>query len=872
MPSIYPLSPSDLETFTVVTNPARSYTSSSVNGSVGSIHVYPRHSQIQKDVQPDSSFAESAHDDSDLSSLLQSAQQSARSITNVLSGGLPVSASFRGLMEQYMDACAAQPQAERLKVALDVIRFTPPSVFNSNTLRKLVVKEQLNDFYRVAYPTAHWAYSNYNTLNFFTASMMPEDSVILYPNIDGGKGELVYHEGYCSGTYTPSGSFSFDFHINPRYTSHEPNGTFKAGTILHLSSTFALSLVTGSVKDVNGRPVGFRLLLQLNRSAEVSPSWVVSSNQNNSPSVNAPPGTVVPPTDLIFLSDDNCMWFNNWHHVVVRWGTEVVNHGTGTFNVDGKDVGTFFVPSGTITPSLKEISGSITPADLPFGTSQEEPTVLCLGNFFEGPNNTSSSMAQFFALDPATRDGLNVLWGDPGVETPASYKFRHPLNAELHDVCIRRTYASDFDIANSTIGPTFLDDSIAFYVPPFFVEQSPHRQFVNDHGGILVTPFEEIDGTTFTPFSVALSFGVAGHYINLENFVKDLGSQQFPLLHHLTASAIQTTTDAETCNEFLYADPFVAKRNLTILPCDDGLFIPIFQLLVSETLFRNLDDLGLPVHSFIGLDNMVMTGTLLFGPGTSDDGSQPASKVNSLANQQIGATPETPFAPAGPAMKNYVNTVQPVGSDVEAGAPLTIYQRTQDPSSNQVTFFDISNLFYGFQISPGTLTIKEPDLVLSSFVGAQVLSNTSSYVGPIGMTLADDGRGNVYRADCLTSQATWNSVGNLYYSEGLLVLKSPHVFFFGENQYALDFKGEQHVHVMKVDAFAPNNQLNSSSNPAYQQVPPTGYPNDPENKFVYISGINFHDRDLNVVMKTSLAQPIAKRPGDRILFKCKYDW
>ena len=941
MPSIYPLDPSDVETFTVVANPIRSYTSSSLQGSVGSVHIFPRHSLTQKDIQPDSSFVESAHDDSDLSSLLRQVQIVGRNLRNTsgfttatgvytcifedgqlvgvnypnaddpaeqptssslvyplvsssagvnyLVSGTTVmdgagvypalgtfqfsnqqlAANFPAILDQYLIGCAAQPQAARLQEVLDVQRFQPPADFNSNTLRKLVIKDQLNSYYRAVYPTAHWAYTNYNTLNFFTSSVTPSDSVIMYPNIDGDPGDLVYHENFCSGTYTPSGSFSFDFHINPRYTTDEPNGHFKAGTILHLSSTFCLSLVTGSSKDVNGRPVSFRLQLQLSRSADIPPSMI---RQDAAGVIHTGAlGTRPPPSDLVFLSDDNVLWLNNWHHVVVRWGTVYTNSGVGTFNVDGKDVGTFSAPFRQITPSLVDIANMLPPDHVPFAT-QEQPTVLCLGNYYEGPNNSDNAQAMFFALDPATRDGLNVLWQDNGVETPTSYSFKHPLNAEIHDLAIRRCYMSDLDISTSaSVGPVFLDNTFALYVPPFFVEQAPYRQFVNDHGGILVTPFEEVDGTTLSPFSVALSFGVAGHYINLENFVKDLGSRNFPMLYHLTGVAIQTSTDAEVCNDFLYSQPFVAKRNLTVLPCDDGLFVPSFQLLVSEGLARAVDDLGSDELSFINLDNMVATSTLLFGGGAFDDGTTPAAQANYFANTQIGATPETPFVASGPAFINYLKTITS-GSDVEAGAPLTVFQRTQDPSSNEVVIFDISNLFYGFRINPGSLTFTDPDLLFSSMVGSQALSNTASFVGPVSITLADDGRGNIYRADCLTSQSTWNSVGNVYYDEGLVVMKSPHVFYYGANQYSMYLRGEQHVHVMKVDAIAPNNQLNSSSNPAYLPVPPTGYPNDPEDTFVYITNILFHDSDLNVVMKTALAQPIQKRSGDRLLFKVKYDF
>jgi hypothetical protein len=919
MPSIFKVDPSDVETFTVVTNPIRTYVSSSTQGSTGSVFLFAHRSSTQKDVQPDSSFVESAHDDADLSSLLQAAQMVGKDIRNTTgftsatgsftarfaSGSLfsvgfpqvndpflrPVTASvvfpiasgsflvsgstvltgttgnyltsgsfqfnnadlaadFTAVLSQYMSGCTAQGQAERLKVVFDPIRFSPPPVFNSNTLRKLAIKDMLQTYYRTSYPTAHWAYTNYNTLNFFTASSVPTDTALLYPNIDGGNGDLIFHQGYCSGTYTPSGSFSFDFHINPRYQPSQRDGHFKAGTILHLSSTYALSLISGSAKDQNGRTVGFRLQLQLSHSADVSPSTVLP---------NSMPGPRAASTDLIFVSDDNSLQWNNWHHVVVRWGTDQINHGTGSFNIDLIDRGTFVIPSSTITP-------------LAYGGIQDGPTVLAMGNFFEGPNHGDYEQANFFAGDPALRDGLNVLTPETGIDEPIGYRFNHPLNAELHDVAIRRCYVSDYDIAASaSVGPTFLDKTFALYVPPFFVEQSPYRQFVNDHGGILVTPFEEVDGATTAPFSVALSFGVVGHYINLENFVKDFASEQFPLLHHLTGVAIQNTTDAETCNEFLYAQPFVVKRNLSILPCDDGQFVPSFQLLASETLTRAVDDLGLEELSFINIDNLVMTSTLLFGAGTSDDGTQPDAQVNQFANIQIGATPESPFTAAGPALVNYSNTVSS-GSDVEAGAPLTVFQRTQDPSSNEIVIFDISNLFYGFRMQPKSLFLQDSDILASSLLGSNIpLTNVNSH-GPVQVTLADDGMGNVYRADCLTPQSTWNSVGNVYYDEGLICLKSPHLYFFGQNQYALNLRGEQHVHVMKIDVFAPNNTLNSSSNPNFVSVPVNGYPNDVENDFVYITGINFHDTDLNVVAKTSLAQPIAKRPGDKILFKIKYDF
>jgi hypothetical protein len=482
-----------------------------------------------------------------------------------------------------------------------------------------------------------------------------------------------------------------------------------------------------------------------------------------------------------------------------------------------------------------------------------------VGNYYEGLNANSGSLSYFFAADPALRDGLIEINGVTGIETPNNFAFNHPLNAEIHDLAIRRKYVSDADIAvSSSIGPSYLnDDTYAFYLPPFFTEDSPFRQSVNGTGGVFQTPFEEIDGTTVDPFNVALSFGVAGHYINIENFTKDFANAVFPRLHHMTGVAIQNTTDLETANSFLYAQPFVRRRNLFIMPCDDGNFIPSYFLLLSESMHdKMVDDMGILQPSFITLDNMVSTASLLFGTDFGED--------TTFSDIMTGYTPEQPGLNPGPASAGFANMVAnsiAAGAyepGVQAGAPLSIYQRTRDPSSNEVTFFDVSNLFYGTRIMPTTISLQ--DAALSGSGGA------------VKVTLVDDGYGTLYRSDSFTKTANWNCVGNAFYDEGILTVKSPHLYFFGQEAYSLDFRGIQNVHVMKIDVMAPANQLNSSSNPTYLQLPPSTDPNESDTGYVYITGVNFHDSNFNVVMKTQLAQPIFKRFGDKLLFRVKQDF
>lgn len=787
--TIQDVSPDDIELFTIVTNPTRTFVSSSISGVTGSVYVFPRHSVIEKELRQLPAFLDATKNDSDLSSVLRDVVMQSKKSTNIMSNLLG-----------YMTGVNAQGISARKFKTLQVNRIIPPDHLTSDTFKKLMMKDVLMPYYRPTSPSYNFGFTNYHCLNFFTASSVRSDSVVLFPSLTNVPGSR-----YASGSYMPTGALSFDFYINPRYTTDSPGGDFRAGTLFHLSSTYAVSLVTGSSRDVNGYPDGFRIMLQLSHSADVLPSL-------------AKPGLRVSGSDLIFLSDDNSLRRNNWHHVIIRWGTFSVDQGTGSFVIDNNTRGTFNVPSASIAPA-------------PFVNSSNSD-VLCVGNYYEGTNTGVSSMAAFFAINPATREGLTVaLNNGSAIETPAVYKFNHPLNAEVHDLVIRKGYiTNDSIVSGSGKGPTSLTDAL-FYWPPFFTEESPYRQFVGDHGGVLQTPYFANDGTTIDPFNIALSFGVAGHYVNLENFGRDFVTGQYPRWMALTASEINTTTSASTVNDLFYNMPEVRKRNVTVLPCDDGNFYPNYDLIsaFSTASIKNVDGIDSPTPGLISLDKLLPTGSI-FRPINVDSGS--------IFSAVTGPSPDS-FA------------------TVPAGA-LTIFQRTRDPSSNEIVMFDMSNLFYGNRILPGSFVITD--------------KNISGTDGKVSITLRDDGLGNIYRANCFTSQSKWNSVGNIFYNEGLVLIKTPMIPFFGQDQFEVSFKGEQNIHTMRLNVIAPATTLNSSSNPAYLPLSASLATNTEDQQFVYITGLNFHDENLNVVMKTQLAQPVVKRVGERYMFKIKVDF
>jgi hypothetical protein len=835
--SVIRVNKSDVETFTLVTTPSRTYTSSSLTGSVGSVKVFPRLSKNEKDAESTGKF-----NDSKSAALVDSNFESeSKSIFKSVFINRSAGSSAYSDLDKYLTLVDAT-NAKKTET-LDVERFTPTTKFTKYTLSKNNVKDVLMRYYLSQYQHSDWAYTNYNSLNFFSAfsgtpqvQMVPTSSVLLYPN--AGDADVPSQTGYVSGSYCLSGAFSFDFHINPRYQFDGIDvNEFKAGTILHLSSCYALSVITGSKKDVNGNPLGYRLLLQLSHSADYPPSLVS-------------PGSY--PDNLVFVSDDNSLIYNNWHHVVVRWGTNMINDGTGSFIVDGTKRGNFVIPSGTIMP-------------LSF-VSSKNPDVLCIGNFYEGPNNSSTTaQSLFFSPENSTRDGVKQLTAVSS-EGPTNYSFNHPLKSELHDLSIKRYFVSDKEIEKSgSYGPglkAFNKSKFAFYVPPMFVEDTPIRRSVNGKGGILQTPFFEIDGTTDDPFNVAMSFGVNGHYINLENFTKDFSTGRFPRLLELSASAIDYTTTAQEANSFLYQQGAVAKRNLTILPCDDGKFDPNFSILSAEDYQNKFSNTaGVPNYSYINLDNLVSTASLLNG-GIGSNG--PDEFVEDL----YGASPETPGLPPGSAYSSYIDSINSSISNladdklfdrgVQKSAPLTIFQRTQDPSSNQVTFFNISNLYYGKKILPGSFVLRDTSL--------------SGSHGSIMITIKDDGMGNLYRADSETEHFTQGSVGNIFYNEGVVVIKSPHLYFFGKDQYEMSFRGVNNIHIMKYEILAGPGLLNSSSNPTYtSDLRASGDVQD-ISPFIYISGMYLHDENMNVVAKAKFAQPIIKREEDKVLFRVAFDF
>ena len=770
--SIIRLGKDNFERFSVIARPRRTFSSSSL-GVTGSVPVFARASSIEKDVDKPA-FADDEFSSDDPESLRLSII-SATGSTN-LSTEL---ASYLSGVNSLTRSVAKDKKVESL-------RFEPPFSLNSDYLRKSNIRQVLFPYYRVKNSYAHWAFTNYQCLNFFTSSTTPTGSAIIYNN------------GVTSGSrgpYTPNSAFSLECYINPRYQSLRSSQGYYPGTIYHLSSTFALSLCSGSSTDANGLADKFRLMLQVSSSAETRPNAAVTGS-------------------YVFMSEDNVLSLNNWHHVVVRWSPDYDN-GTGSFVVDGVEKGYFEIPDDSISPIFS-------------GPGTQDQDVLFIGNYYDGPNSGSNGTANF--VDSTI--GGNI----------PNFSFNFPLRAEIHEMRIWDKFLGEDSISSymtRSIGSEY-PDGLLFFLPVLFTKESPTRQ-------VLVTPFQSAPQSTSDAFNVSMSFGVGGHEVNVENFVREFVQGRYPALLNLTSSEITwNVTDFQEANTLLYATGSFIKRNLTVLPCDNGLTRPDYTILASGTLETHPDessnyskfvnDFGNLDLSLVTLNDLLPTSSLYPGLIATDD-DLPSSIMSEIEG-------------AGPDSLNSENG--------EVGAVLSIFQRQRDNSSNEITFFDTSNLFYGGRIHPTSLEVSDPGMTGSD--------------GVVKITLRDNGSGGIYRADSLTPHAKWSGLGTILYDEGLAIIKSPLIFLLGKDAFEISMRGERQVHVMEVAIPCPAGQVNSSSNPTFSSFVASDDPNESSVGPVIVTGLNLHDNNLNVVARVTLAQPIIKRTEDRYLFRVKMDW
>jgi hypothetical protein len=175
------------------------------------------------------------------------------------------------------------------------------------------------------------------------------------------------------------------------------------------------------------------------------------------------------------------------------------------------------------------------------------------------------------------------------------------------------------------------------------------------------------------------------------------------------------------------------------------------------------------------------------------------------------------------------------------------------------TIFDVSSKLYNKKINKNTFKLSDNDLITTN-------KNVS-------ITLEDDGYGSLYRSDCLSKKAKWSYLGNIFYKEGILSINRPELSYFGENDYDIQFESDFSMFVHEINIPAESGTLNKSVNATYNEdLRHDESAFNSESSFVYITDINLHDENLNIIAKAKLARPAPKKNEDNILFKLKMDY
>lgn len=220
----------------------------------------------------------------------------------------------------------------------------------------------------------------------------------------------------------------------------------------------------------------------------------------------------------------------------------------------------------------------------------------------------------------------------------------------------------------------------------------------------------------------------------------------------------------------------------------------------------------------------------------------------------------------------------PYSGSVNYVAPNLIYNNQFLSSVDRMLVVNVPRAFYGRQIQPGSIKIE--DRAFSS--GSHSLVRV----------VVDDGRGGLYISGSVCSSSIankedyagvgWNKVGNVFYGEGLIVIKDPSMLDLGRDDqmsshpndtFQLSFRGHSRIPVKTIMCRLDKGEFNCTTNRTFSTVDSDG---QKVRRFtsgsIWITAIGLYDSERQLVGVAKLAQPLRKRTQDRITIKIREDF
>lgn len=188
----------------------------------------------------------------------------------------------------------------------------------------------------------------------------------------------------------------------------------------------------------------------------------------------------------------------------------------------------------------------------------------------------------------------------------------------------------------------------------------------------------------------------------------------------------------------------------------------------------------------------------------------------------------------------------------------------------------VPSMFYGRQIATGSVHLECNAFLSSS----------------LKRVLVDDGRGGLFLSGSAASSSMdnredyqgvkWNKVGNVFYSEGLIVIKDPALLDFGYNNpdsqlqddiLTVEFKGFQSIPSKVFMCRVNGAEANFSSNSSFTERNEKGkLERVRDDNTTWITGVGLYNKERKLVAAAKLANPIRNREKDKVLIRLKMDF
>jgi len=742
----------------------------------------------------------------------------------------------------------------------------PGSSFHSSGSRALHIAERsLSKYYAASNSKYGSKYTNYSCFNFFPTDYK---STVMYPNVDE--------------VYNTSDNFTIEFYVKINHNTG-------SNTVMHLPRDFCVTIISGSETDHRGYPERYAIAslhgVKANHVQSLRPDNITDYAGGEDH---------IRQSDFVLKPE-------RWHHCAIRYDSTFK---TLEYLID------------TLSVGKHQLAAAPT-------TSRGMP--LILGAHYSGttPNLKIMSASWDQGSPNDFRSNADKAYSDSG--------FTNFANINLHEIRLWNKYLSRADIISGSIrgytgsAPELSTMGLQMYVPCLYDADKirnttnvitgdlpEHRTdlisgSVNSEAMIVsgtqaqVEPYAAFDWQlavgSLNPELRSLSEHFENSYpraleriyrtpyntnhaniggfanMNIQNFSKDFVNTVFPVTHHMSESLHnRTVSSAEYWHSLTQKNTHVItssfldlpqhqKRNCFILPCDNGNFRPGYGVLtnITGTIYltengetintKNIGDLDNILDSrlfFIDEAFSVTDGFMSTGHGSTIE-QQADSRYNNGLETIITAE-EMEVSATGDII--WPSVLVPTAADLRS------FFDAQDFTGNLVTVITIPQLFYGDKIRPESFQLKS---YLHTGDKSEII-------------LKDDGEGNLYRSQTSGSVATWNSVGDIFYNEGMVYIRNPSLYAIGDQNLDISFEGVNAINAHEVNVFAYPGLVNSSSNPNYNKLIPSSNENETADEFVYISTVYLHDDNLNVIGKAKMAQPVIKRSENKYLFRLRIDF